>query len=321
MYHSVMKVRTRVFPVLAIVLFACCAPLQVFARDFPEPVLGFLMRSSSDGDQSSIAARNALFQPGGPVAAYTSFTAQAFRTSQHDQFQIRQWVNAAVLTVGPVTLTANYGSYLMNGPPFDDQTPGSRLPWIMNAIQFEYGLVAQVSAGKMTISAEYARRSQHPMARGHDETGVDIVRLGWAPPSLTLQPPVPLTRFVQPLHVHSLVRFGYSKLWDLWDAPTLTGPRHPWSTILQSEAYVPISGARSQPRSALFVSGTVEVMYTYGKSVEADRWLELGLRWGVGPGAVEFYLDHFGSADTEATEDGPDPANLWGYGIRLRSVP
>lgn len=281
----------------ATILFFSILVAPVVARDFSESPRAILLPEAYPEHGLRIA-------PG--AWAEAAFTSNAIRDGEFDSFQIRSYANFG-LVAGPRTLgTIFYGSYLLSGPVTEGAQPGSdRAPWLMNAVQFEYGLTVQHRIGAWTLLGEYSRRSSHPLRSVFEDPAADILRFGFAPPQFERGP----------LAVSTLVRFGWVELYDYWDVSTIPDPRVLYTANLAAQAdyRIPIDG---QPLSVFGILLWDPFLLRAG-GVDGDLEFDLGVALGEGSGRVELYGTYYQSSDTEQGTDGSTPVVLIGYGIRF----
>ena len=170
--------RPRVAVLAATLLLAAAA--QTAARDFPEPLeLSDPWLAIAAGSLSRIDATPPLLLA---PAAYGDFAYHdyTFSDGPHDSFSLRTRVGGVPVAFGPVALGLYWSSFLLVGPiePTDDAA--SIAEWWMNAVQFEYGLIAAVHLPRpfRSITLEYGRTSQHPLRSGYSEISSDVVSAG-----------------------------------------------------------------------------------------------------------------------------------------------
>jgi len=269
----------------------------VGARDFSESPRAVLL-------PDAYAVEGVRFAPG--AWAEAAFTSNAIRDGEYDTFQIRSYANFGVLA-GPSTLgTVFYGSYLLSGPVNEGTEPGSdRAPWLMNAVQFEYGVTIQQRIGDWTILAEYSRRSSHPLRQVFEDPAADILRVGVAPPGIERGP----------WAVSSLLRLGWVELYDYWNVTTIPDPRVLYTANIaaQGDYRLPIAAA---PLS-LFGILLWDPFLLRSGGVDGDLELDIGLGIGERMKRIELYGTYYRSSDTEQGLDKPVPVVLIGYGIRF----
>lgn len=281
---------------IGIVLFAC-ATAGLSARDFAEAPRAILLPEAYPERGVAVA----------PAAwAELSYTPNTILDAEYDRFQIRTLTNVG-LVAGPRTLASLfYGTYLLSGPVNEGTDPGSdRAPWLMNAVQFEYGLTLQRRMGAWTALAEYSRRSSHPLRSEFEEPAADILRVGVAPPPFAWGA----------LAVRTMVRVGWVELWDFWEVETIPDPRVLYTANIagEFEYRLPVD---SVPVS-LFAIVLWDPFILRSGGVDGDVECD----WGVGVGErgrrIELYLNYYRSGDTEQGEEEAIPVVLIGYGIRF----
>ncbi|GEM_PF-2460585 len=311
------KVATRsVYPLFLLLAVLVVLTVQsVEARDFMESPVSVVF-------EERIASNHPFaVHPVPVVYAETAFNYQLFRDSPEDKFQIRHLSHFGIADFGPVRTTVYYGSFLFCGPVNEGDVPGAEAAqWMMNAIQFEYGLTAQVPVREWILIGEYGRRSYHPFRSGFGQPAADILRGGIAPPVIAWRG----------VTLESLVRGSWFDLYDFWESD-LPLPRVRYSVSQSYELrYAFPAGPRPTARSAVlepFVLALADTGFRRGGSVTTDLALQAGLRVGPERPAVgsarpvsrlELYLDYYRSPDTEQRRDAESPATLLGYGFRFR---
>ncbi|MFW5696042.1 MAG: hypothetical protein ACOCYB_12800, partial [Alkalispirochaeta sp.] len=178
--------------------------------------------------------------------AHVAYRANQFAHSRLDKFQVEGYGNHAVVDVGSLRTAVFYGTYMLNGPVTEEDTPGAEAAqWMMNAIQYEYGIVwswdfpAASARTRVSALAEYSRRSYHPLRGGFSEPAADLIRIGVAVQSLAFDSLPGIT-------VDAMVRLGWSELYEFWGAPSIPDPRARYT-----------------------VHGALELQYHLGRSVAA----------------------------------------------------
>ncbi len=299
----------RFFLFFAVVLLSG-APLH--SRDWYEPlevVNPLLLRSYEE----------LVLVPGG--LSETIYTNQAFSDGTYDSFQINARTGHTIIGSPAFALSATYGAFLMNGPVDEGGTPGSRLQWLMNAVQFEYGFHFAWDLGPLYLLWEYSRTSQHPFRDNFSEVSSDLVKLGVAAPRFD----------IGPVQLYGFLRFGYSEIFDFWES-RLEDPRTMWlaqpslrllwpgvealdlariGLFLEADAELAIArSARFQDRGELVGNGAIKTgVRIHGLSDNES---------GLSAGALDLYLDYYGSDNSEIRDDEKTPVQLLGYAIRFR---
>lgn len=246
----------------------------------------------------------------------TAFTYQLFRGSPEDEFQLRQLAHAGLVDIGRLRTTIYYGSFLFLGPISDGARPGAAAaPWLMNGIQFEYGLTAQYPVGDWVLVGEYGRRSYHPLRGGFADPAADIFRGGVAPPVLRWRS----------LALETLFRASWNGLLDAWGPQGVDDARSPytfhqaWDLRLTPPSVGPVA-------PAMFVTVLGDLSLRESGALYPDVELNAGVSLaavtaGRGRGVLDLYLDAYSSRDTEQRPDRETPATLLGYGLRFRFEP
>ncbi|MFP4301642.1 MAG: hypothetical protein ACLFQZ_06400 [Spirochaetaceae bacterium] len=260
-----------------------------------------------------------LLLPGG--FAETMYANQAFSDGTYDSFQINARTGHTIIGAPRFALSATYGAFLMNGPVIEGGTPGSRLQWLMNAVQFEYGFHFAWDLGPLYLLWEYSRTSQHPIRDNFSEVSSDLVKVGAAAPRID----------IGPVQFYGFIRVGYSEIFDFWES-RLEDPRTMWlaqpslrvfwpgvellelaklGLFLETDAELAIArSARFHERGELVGNGAIKA----GVRIYGTRKQEPGLS----SGSLDLYLDYFGSDNSEIRDDEKTPVQLLGYAIRFR---
>lgn len=255
--------------------------------------------------------------PGGYVE--TIYTNQAFADGMYDSFQINGRGGHTIIGSPRFALSVSYGSYLMNGPVNEGGTPGSRLQWLMNAIQFEYGFFGALDAGPLYLLAEYGRTSQHPFRSNFSEVSSDLIKVGLAAPPINLGE----------VELYALLRLGYSDIFDFWES-RLEDPRTRWMAQPSFRLYWPGVELLGLLQTGLFFEGDGEIGIARTARFEESGDLvgNIALKGGVrvrglhtaggSPGSIDLYLDYYGSDNSEIRDDRKTPVQLLGYAVRFR---
>ena len=244
---------------------------------------------------------------------HTIYRNYLFRNSMWDQFHIEGYGHQSLFDLAPFRLGVFYSSILLSGPLNEGETPGAAAaPWQMNAIQFEYGVVATVDLpasrpARLAVIAEYSRRSYHPLRpRLFDDPAADILRGGFA--VMDMRP-----KRITGIALDAMVRAGWVELYDFWGAPSIVDPRALYVLNLAVEVRqdIGLEGA------SLFANAATDVIALRAGGVAADVSLQAGLSAGTGPARLELYLEAYHSDDTEQLPDAPSRATLFGWGARF----
>lgn len=291
-----------------------------------------------------VIERPAAIAPGSAPNGFTLFPAlyaeaaydnYAFRAGENDSFQIRNTVHFGIVDVARTRLGLYYGTYLFSGPVDDPEKLGSDLaPWLMNAVQFEYGVSSTVAAGRFNIVADYGRRSYHPLRRGFADPASDIIRFGG----------VVRDYAVAAGTIDAAMRVRWSQLFKLWGTD-IDQPDTVWAVQPAMEYRLPLSESpyrRRQVATAFFVSLGADVPLIGDRPGDPDISGQMGFSIGnapsgdgIGstaaseapvanerlhrgiPGRIEAYLDLYRSPDTEELPDEAAPVTLIGLGVRF----
>lgn len=244
---------------------------------------------------------------------HSAYRDYRFRGTRWDQFHVEAYGHHSIFDAPAFRLGIFYGTYMLNGPVNDDDIPGAAAAqWMMNAIQYEYGFLASWEVPvalpvRMVALGEYSRRSYHPLRSGiFEDPAADILRTGVA--VMDLRP-----GRVPGLSLDSLVRFGWTELYDFWGASSIRDPRARYTVNLAAEVRydLPPEGV------GVFLLTTVDVLALRAGGLGANAAMEGGIRIGGGLTSLELYLDFFHSEDTEQLREGPSPATLFGFGTRF----
>lgn len=242
-----------------------------------------------------------------------SYVSHAIQGGENDSFYIGQFLHAGLVDVGVHRIGLYYGTYLFTGPVDDPSRQGSDLaPWLMNAVQYEYGLTWRSSLGILDVVGEYGRRSFHPFRRQFAQPATDIIRGGAGVMALPLWGG----------ELDLLFRLRWSRLFSFWGS-AIPDPRSTW-TIQPATEYRRLLGTvPSAFDFSVFASGGVDVLFLREGGVDWDGLGEVGLaiegrRPEEGPRRrIESYLSAYRSGDTEEIIAAPYPVTLVGWGVRL----
>jgi hypothetical protein len=277
------------------------AAARLLARDWPDPAAVM---------DPLLAARPGSL--GGSSQAFVEYNYQAFESSYDDLFQISALSSFAV--AGPKAgLAVAYSSYLMNGAVQPGDSPGSRLQWMMNAVQFEYGIFAALRVGDIDLLADYSRTSQHPFRDQYSQVASDLLRAG----ALGRMEPAP------GLEIQVALHGAYSDLFAFWQSP-LPRPRAafvvtPRTWLQQSIATTTVGGA--QLALSAFAEGELDWVFLRAGGQGANVSGRTGARAALGGLVVDLYLDGYASDDSEIRVDRATPVGLLGWGFRLETAP
>lgn len=289
-----------------VVLFALVGGMLV-ARDVPEPPVAVNPTYISDATG---------FLPG----SYHDFgyLRNVFLSGEFDLFSLRQRSAVALYATDIFSSSVRYGSLLFVGPVDGEIKPGSPLaPWYMHSIQFEYGIAVGFSPfdAPLSMSAEYARTSQHPLMGGFSEVSSDIVSLGlWYDFDGSSERPDAIFG----------AKLEYVDLFDFWQS-TLEAPR----TAFRVEGHLHASYAvRSAPAITLFGRLYPRLLFLRSEGqweyADIDPWVqlegegELGAAFTAGA-RVELFAFFYATQDTEQRKGEAVPSTVSGLGIRFSS--
>ena len=255
---------------------------------------------------------------GGVAVGGTGFWQSAYRgntlaAGDLDAFQVEAFGHHAILDVGRWRGGLFYGTHLLGGPVVAGTTAGAKAAqWIMNAVQYEYGLVAtgyanlRIGGAQPALLVEYSRRSYHPFLPKFSEPAADLLRIGVG--AVGMRP-----RAMRSLSVDTLVRIGWSELYEFWGADALPDPRARYTLHGAIE-----TAYRLRPAIVLFALAALDLIALRDGGVAADTLLQTGVRVGSEPATIELFLDGYRSEDTEQlAPDRATPAALWGWGVRF----
>lgn len=295
------RFRSACWPGLAAFLLAL-SPLSAPAWDFPERPAAVVLHPEPEG---------AAFGASG--FAQTAYRANEGMNTPLDKFQVEAFGHHGIFDLTGVRLSIYYGTHMLNGPVNPGDRPGAEASqWMMNAIQYEYGLVAawhlrSGGRGRPVLLIEYGRRSYHPLRGGFENPSADILRAGAALMDLRLPRSVPGG-------LDLMARLAWSELFAFWGASAIPEPRSLYTLHLAAEAHTDLgpSGLKA------FLVLMPDLMLLRGGGTDMDLAVQGGLRAGRHGAALEFFLDYHRSSDTEQLVGRPSPATLFGYGIRFR---
>ena len=276
---------------------------SIAAYDFMERPRAMLVGAPPDG---GVAVGGAGFWQ----SAYRGNTLAA---GDLDAFQVEAFGHHAMLDVGRWRSSLFYGTHLLGGPVVAGTTAGAKAAqWIMNAVQYEYGLVAtgyanlRIGGAQPALLVEYSRRSYHPFLPKFSEPVADLLRIGVG--AVGMRP-----RAIRSLSVDALVRIGWSELYEFWGADALPDPRARYTLHSAIE-----TAYRLRPTIVFFALAALDLIALRDGGVAADTMLQTGVRVGSEPATIELFLDGYRSEDTEQlAPDQATPAVLWGCGMRF----
>jgi hypothetical protein len=263
------------------------------------------------GDPFRLARREGgAILPGG-VSDFGYHT-YVFLDGPHDLFSLRQRTAVAFAAGAGVGLTGYYDTYLLIGPVTPGEDAFSIAEWNMNAVQFEYGVIAATPIGGFNVALEYGRTSQHPLRGGYSEVSADILEIA------VYGPRFHLSRSSWDVGV----RAAWLDLFDLWQSPLLA-PR----TAARFE--LPVAGSASiailpgleavwrlWPRLILT---RVEDAWPYADTrprVQTELDAEAGIRFSR-HSALEILIELFRTADSEQLRGEPAPLATLGIVVRM----
>ena len=276
---------------------------SVAAYDFMERPRALLVGAPPDG---GVAV-------GGTGFWQSAYRSNAFAAGDLDAVQVEAFGHHAILDAGRWRGGLFYGTHLLGGPVVAGTTAGAEAAqWIMNAVQYEYGLVVagyanlRLGGAQPALLVEYSRRSYHPFLPKFSEPAADLLRIGVG--AVGMRP-----RAIPPLSVDALVRIGWSEIYAFWGAGALPDPRARYTLHSAIEA-----AYRLRPAIVLFALAALDLIALRRGGVATDMMLQTGMRIGSEPATIELFLDGYRSEDTEQL--GPDQATraaLWGWGVRF----
>ena len=243
----------------------------------------------------------------------SAYRSAAFADSDLDAFQIDAFGHHAIVDAGRWRTSIFYGTHLLAGPVIEGTTPGAdAAQWIMNAIQYEYGVVVaryadlRLAGARLALLAEYARRSYHPFLSELSEPAADLLRIGVG--AVGMQP-----QAVPQLGIDALLRLGWTELYEFWGADAIPDPRARYTLHSALE-----TSYRLQPAVTLFAVTALDLIVLRSGGLSADLLLQTGARFGTGPATMELFLDGYSSQNTEQLSPNQSTAaTLWGWGLRF----
>ena len=299
--------RWRRYAALGFVLVIGSGP-SLGARDWPEPY-------------RTIDPYLSL-QPGEPGAVVDlEYNHQVFRDSDHDAFQINIVGGAGVFPAGErFAFGVRYGAYLMTRPPLDGDTTGTpRLDWMMNAVQFVYGLHAAYDLHGKRLLAEYSRASQHPLDESPGE-GNAVTYSDYSYDRFAAGIAFPRVAFGRRGMITAAFRLGFVDMLDFWDHRRIDKPRARWLLRLGVLATYALGDTLiGGNRPKLLAEAHPDLFTQRGDDPDATLAARLGLRLAhvSTPRVIDLYFDWFFSRDTEYLQDETHPVALFGLGVRI----
>ncbi|MFP4209929.1 MAG: hypothetical protein ACLFR8_01705 [Alkalispirochaeta sp.] len=288
--------RSTVRSVLTIaIVFTVVIP--VASRDFMERPEGIVPGDTPDG-----------FTVLPSIYTEVAYHHHTFLSGRNDSFQIRNTAHAGLVDLGTTRIGLYYGTYLLSGPVDDPDAQGSDLaPWLMNAVQFEYGLTARWSIASLDVVADYGRRSYHRLREGFSDPSSDIVRAGFADRA------VPMGREGT---IDWAIRLRWSRLFEFWGTG-IAQPRVTWAVqpAIEYRRSLAYSG---QVGLDLFLAAMGDLFVVAG-APDADLAAEAG--FSITPGTpgrrIDLFLDAYRSPDTEELIDREYSLTVLGLAFRV----
>lgn len=293
------------------VLFLGESPLE--ARDFPDPY-------------ATIDPLHLLAEDGAGAVMDWEFNYQFFRDSDLDNFQLNLLGGAGILDVNrKFGLGLRYGKFLLTGPGGEDKgTP--HMAWLMNSVQFEYGLHAAFALSpQIRLLAEYSRASNHPFGdqkyiapdgKKHDISNVSYDRVAFGVGARRFS-------FGTDGTLTASLRLAYTDLWDAWDPQGVDISRVAWLLRggIHAEHGLPVSIFNREETK--FFTELYPDLFTqhveHGGGIDANFVGRVGLRLeDTDTGRViDTYLDTYFSRDSEMVRGRAFPVGLVGLGFRI----
>jgi hypothetical protein len=238
-----------------------------------------------------------------------------FRSVESDLFKIGQRSSFTFFSNERFAFSAAYGSFLFVGPVAGPVAPGSPLaPWLMQAVQFEYGVVGAVFVPVVSssVTVGYGRTSQHPLLGTFSEVSSDVVEIGVWPELSFLE--------FHNASIHPSLLIAFIDLFDFWQSP-LRAPR----TALRVEPMISAElsvinqiavFANLYPR-VLFLRTTGQWPYAdVDPPVQMELYAEAGVRFAH-TAETELYLYLVSTEDSERLRGEPSPTFVAGVGVRF----
>jgi hypothetical protein len=301
-------------------------PNPAVARDFPEPPEIADPWLAVSQEQSPATAAEAGRKPlllAPAASGDIGYHDYALLDGPNDSFSVRSRMAGVPLVVGPVALGVYWSSYLLVGPIVATDDPASVAEWWMNAVQFEYGLIAATRLPEPFRSAtvEYGRTSQHPLRAGFSEIASDVIRCSvWF---MTFRPD---RLFSQRSIINLGIAVSWIDLYDFWGSDLLR-PRTRVRAAVPYEVtldLVETGAARLQlfaagePRLLVLRSAEVQPGTDLQPGVQLELDAELGLRVR-GHARLDLALEIFTTRDSEQRRDEASPLTSLGFVIRTGS--
>jgi len=282
---------------LCVIILAVAGTIPIASRDFMERPEAIIPGDRPDG----LSVLPSIYTE----LAYHHHT---FSAGRNDSFQIRNTAHAALADVGALRFGVYYGTYLLSGPVDDTEAQGSELaPWLMNAVQFEYGVSARWSVPAVDLVGDYGRRSYHRLRRGFSDPAADIIRVGIADRGIPLGGG----------YLDWATRLRWSRLFRFWGTD-IAQPRVTWAVQPALEYRRPLAASEAVALD-LFVAVMGDLFSIAGAS-DADLAGEGGLSITAGDRRrrIDLFLDGYRTSDTEEQVD--DEYGLTVLGLALRVV-
>ena len=288
----------RLLPALAFLLIL--SPPQLWGYDFMERPSSVILSPAPDGFEIAAAG-----------FAQSAYHAYMFENTPVDLFHVEGYAHHALVDAARVRSSVYYATYLLNGPLNNEDFPDTDAGiWLMNALQFEYGLniAWDIMRGptRIALLGDYSRRSYHPLHGNLAEPAADMLRagvgvLGYRPPG------------IHSLSLDAMARVSWTELYDFWGAKSIPDPRALYTLHTAFEATV----ATPVPRLSGFLLLMPDLILLRAGGAALDSAVQAGARLGGERGSIELFLDYYHSGDTEQLPDNKSPATLFGYGLRF----
>lgn len=288
--------------------------VAVSGRDFPDPY-------------TTIDPLELLGEDGQGAVMNWELNYQLLRDSELDDFQVNLLGAAGILEFDRrFALGLRYGKFLMTGPG-GENTGTPHIAWLMNSVQFEYGVHASLALSpRVRLLGEYSRASNHPFvegSRGYTISNVayDRIAVGMGLPDM---------RFGLGGRVTTSLRLAYTKLWEAWEARDVDSTRVEWLLRggIQAEHTLP-PGFSPWKHTKVFVELYPDLFTqrevprydssALGGALDANFSGGIGLRFERPDTSrlIDIYLDTYLSRDSEIVRNEPFPVGLVGLGVRL----
>lgn len=306
-----------------VLLCALLGVVPAAARDFPEPrelADPWSARAGSLAGGATAYPAVALVPAGYGDIAYHDYT---FLSGPHDSFSVRSRAGGVPLIAGPFAVGVYWSSILMVGPVSAGDDPASIALWWMNAVQFEYGVIAalRLPAPFRSVGLEYGRTSQHPLRSGYSEIAADVVRASvWLGNMGRLLRPDGRWRVLTGASV------SYLDLYDFWESDLLR-PRTRYRLTAPVDITIGLTHAATAAVE-LFLNARPNLLFLRQEDVQPGTNLnppvqfeldsELGIRFS-GHGRIELGLELYTTRDTEQRRSEPAPLTTVGVVVRVGS--